>query len=202
MRNPTWLGSLLVAALAGCGGSSGTTTYVYHGNPTPWSGGAAPIAGATLYGIQSGASTVVSPGTQAGYGITATSAGGAGAAYRLVWTGDAQTTNALREFWGSVWTGGTFTAVTPGCADNLCALEAGDVVTAPVNENGGGQRIDFDTFAADGLDGFDFQVDNEPVYFDFYIDGEHHPELVFFPATDNGGAVSNVGVIPFALTTH
>jgi hypothetical protein len=202
MRNPTWLGTVLLAgALAGCGNTNNTNNSTsYHGSPTPWAGGGQPPAATTLYGILPGASTIVSPGTQAGYGISAND----GASYRLVWTGDAATTNALHEFWGSIWTAGHFTSTTPGCAGGICALESGDYVGSPVADGSGGQRVDFDTFAADGLDGLDFVVDNEPVYFDFYIDGMHYPDYVFFPAKDTQppGQISSVAVIPFALTTQ
>jgi hypothetical protein len=32
-----------------------------------------------------------------------------------------------------------------------------------------------------------------------YIDGVHYPDLVMFPAFDNGGVQSPAGVIPFGL---
>jgi hypothetical protein len=163
----------------------------------PYQGGAVPPQTTVVYAIQPGASTVVQPGVQAGYGITAN----IGGSYRLVWTGDISTSGTYREFWGSVWTRGSFSALVRGCNGSVCPLEQGDLVSNPVTI-AGGQRIDFDSFATDNLDGFDFVVTAEPVYFDLYIDGVRYPNLVFFPATANGGQISNVATIPFGLTTQ
>jgi hypothetical protein len=164
---------------------------------TPYQGGGLPPQSTVIYRIQPGASTVVQPGVQAGYGITAN----VGGSYRLVWTGDISTSGTYREFWGSVWTPGRFVTVVRGCNSSVCPLEQGDLVSVPVTV-AGGERIDFDSFATDGLDGFDFVVTAEPVYFDLYIDGVRYPNLVFFPATDLGGQIANVGAIPFGLTTQ
>lgn len=159
-------------------------------------GGGVP-ANAPVYRIFPGGSTVVQPGSQAGYGITAN----VGGSYRLVWTGDAQVSGTYHEFWGSVYTPGNFSSIVPGCNGGVCPLQADDQVTNPQAVSGG-QRIDFDSIAPDSLNGFDFLVDAEPVYFDILIDGARYPTLVFFPATDNGGQVSNVAAVPFALTTN
>lgn len=164
---------------------------------TPYQGGAVPPQTTVVYGIQPGASTVVQPGVQAGYGITAN----VGGSYRLVWTGDISTSGTYREFWGSVWTRGSFSNLVRGCNGSVCPLEQGDLVSNPVAV-AGGQRIDFDSFSSDNLDGFDFVVSAEPVYFDLYIDGVRYPNLVFFPASALGGQIANVGVIPFGLTTQ
>jgi hypothetical protein len=147
-----------------------------------------------LYSIQPGASTVVFPGQQAGYGITANTGG----SYRAVWTGQAPT--AFNEFTGSIFTPGHFVSFSPGCSDNSCPLESNDIVNAPTAVSGGGEIITFDTFAADGLDGLDFAVssDGEPVEFDLHIDGQMYPQLVFFPAS--GGATTSPASIPFDLT--
>lgn len=104
-------------------------------------------------------------------------------------------------FRGSVWTQGTFSSVTPGCSDADCPVEQDDyVLTTPVAV-AGGQRIDFDAVTNTGVDGFDFVVTAEPVYFDLFIDGARvATTLVFFPATDNGGQISPPGEVPFGLT--
>jgi hypothetical protein len=179
---------VVAAALAvgaiGCGGPA-------H----PYVGGAIPT-GAVVHRILNGASTIVNPGSQAGFGITSNS----GSTFRLVWTGDAATSGSYRAFYGSVWTQGTFTSVTRGCFQSFCPLESDDVVSTAV-QLANGQRIDFDASTTNGLDGFDFTVDDEPVYFDLIIDGGRYPDLVLFPATDNGGQVSRVASIPFGLTT-
>lgn len=146
---------------------------------------------APLYSIDAGAGIVVAVGTQSGYGITAN----VGASYRVVWTGDGAATGMYHEFWGSMWTAGTFSNFVPGCAQNFCALESGDSVSQPYQVVGG-SRIDFDTFASDGLDGFDVVASVEPVYFDLYIDGQHYPNLVFFTS---GGAQGSPTALPFGL---
>jgi hypothetical protein len=174
------LGSLALAA--GCG-------------PHRWSGGSVPSPAAT-YRILPGAGTIIAPGQQAGYGITANT----GSAFRLVWTGQAQVSGTYNEFWGSIYTSGTFQSVVPGCGDGSCPLEGDDYVSGIIPA-AGGERVDFDCFASTGIDGIDFVVNGEPAIFDFYIDNAQYPNLVFFPATDNGGAVSTVSVFPFGLVT-
>jgi hypothetical protein len=183
-----------LAAASGCG-----THYNYY-NGTPYIGGALPAGNVPVYRILPNTGTTVSVGQVAGYGLTASTGG----SYRVVWTGDAQTSRAYREFYGSIWTTGAFdpTRFSPGC-NGFCPLEGGDAVSNPVPV-AGGQRVDFDTFAADGLKGLDFVISAEPVYFDFYIDGLQYPDLVFFPGTDATppGAISSVQGFPFALTTQ
>jgi hypothetical protein len=158
---------------------------------TPPTVGPPDTGGAQVYHIDPGAGVVVQPGTQAGYGITANF----GASYRIVWTGDGVT--QYREFYGSLWTSGVFTSLSPGCEAQACPLGANDYVSQPYDISGG-QRIDFDTFATSGIEGFDFAVSLEPVYFDLYIDGQHYPELVFF---SSAGAQSSTAGFPFGLTT-
>src|SRR4051812_33829895 len=63
----------------------------------PHTGGAIPT-GVPVYDIVPGASTIIQPGVQAGYGITANTGG----VYRLVWTGDQSTSGVHRSFYGSV----------------------------------------------------------------------------------------------------
>jgi hypothetical protein len=150
-------------------------------------------AGASTFVIDPGVDIVVQPGTQAGYGITAN----VGGSYRLIWTGDRGVSGTYREFTGTVWTGGTFDSITPGCADNACPLESDDFVSA-VTPVSGGAVITFDTFTTTGLDGFDFTTTTEPVFFDLLIDGARYSTLVFFPS---GGQGSSPDAVPFGLTT-
>jgi hypothetical protein len=154
---------------------------------------------ADVYLIQTGAGIVITPGTQAGYGITS----GGNGSFRLVWTGDGTSTGQYREFFGSVVTDGTFVSITPGCGGQ-CSTDPGDYISQPYSV-AGGQRVDFDSFNVNNLDGFDFVVtggalgNGEPAYFDLYIDGVYHPELVDFPS---GGAQSSPQVIPFGLRSQ
>ncbi len=157
-----------------------------------------PPSGPPTYRILPGASTIVSPGTQAGYGMTANTGG----AYRAVWTGDSNVSGQYTSFTGTIFTPGSFSDFAPGCADNSCPLESGDEIDAPVDVVGGGQQITFTTTATDGLDGVDFAVTLEPVQFDIQINGNYYPDLVFFPDTDNGGQISTPSTIPFGLTTN
>jgi hypothetical protein len=202
MRTLPAVASLLLATTAGCGpvtvvAPPGGVIYV-TGTDTPYAGGDVPnVPGVDVYTIAPDVGTHVSPGIEPGYGITARADG----TYRIVWTGDTGTSGVLREFYGSVWTPGRFTTVVPGCVANFCALEAGDNVSNPV-EVPGGQRIDWDTFAADSLDGFDFNVDTEPVYFEVFIDGESHPELVHYPDAVTGNTDMAPGTNPFGLSVH
>ena len=139
-----------------------------------------------------------------GYGITANTGGN----YRAVWTGDVQVSGAYSHFTGTVYTPGHFLGVFPGCPDangEICPLENGDVVSDATPVAGGGEQVTFDTFATDGLDGFDFQIDLEPVQFDLRIDGLSDLQVaasVFFPDTDLNGAISTPTDNPFQLTTH
>jgi hypothetical protein len=155
-------------------------------------------AGAPVYQIDSGASLLVEPGVQAGYGVLAN----VGGSFRLVWTGEAATTGTYTTFSGTVWTTAVIDSVTPGCAGQSCALEAGDSVGAPLGVSGG-YRVDFDATATVGLDGFDFTVTaesaNQPVYFDLYIDGQRYPQLVFF---SSAGQAATTASLPFGLTTQ
>jgi hypothetical protein len=172
----------LLAAL--CGGC----VVVHDNNPPP----PPPPQGPPLYQIDPGASTVIYPGQQAGFGITAN----VGGSYRMVWTGDSavQYTN----FRGSVYTPGHFSIVNPGC-NGGCPVESSDFFTAPQAVSGGGEEFTFDTVATTGIDGVDFVVSLEPVEFDLTIDGARYPSLVFF--TSNG-ADASPATIPFDLTTR
>jgi len=158
-------------------------------------GGLVDTASTPIYDVQPGAGIdQVLLGHDAGYFITANTGG----SFRIVWTGDVNSTAMYRHFYGSVWTPGNFTSVTIGCTGNFCPLEA-DSYVSTVHGVPGGNRVDWDTFATNGLSGFDFVVDAVPAYFDFFIDGGRHPELVLFPATANHGAASSVDQVPFGL---
>jgi hypothetical protein len=185
--------SFLIFAVSGCIVVDNSSGNHHDGAAEPMPS----VTGTTVYRIQPGAATTVSPGQVAGYGITANTGG----SYRIFWTGDSNRTGTYSEFWGTMWTPGHFSAFVPGCNGGACPLESNDFVSSPYAVQGG-QRIDWDTFATDGLDGFDVVTDAEPVLFDFFIDGARYPNLVFFPATDNGGAVSPVATFPFGLTTQ
>ena len=173
---------------------------VVHDNPGGGGGaggGGGGPGGPLTYRILPGASTIVSPGTQEGYGITASTDGN----YRAVWTGDVQVSGAYSHFTGTIYTPGTFTFFNPGC-DGICPDEGNDTFYAPAPVAGGGEQIAFDTFATDGLDGLDFTVTLEPVEFDLQVDGVSRPDAVFFPATDSGGQISSPASMPFDLTTN
>lgn len=185
------LGSFLAALLLiGCSGSYHSDHGHYHGGGIPDQPSTPVYAIARGLGIDG-----VRPGYDLGYFLTANT----GNSFRVVWSGDAAGSRSYRNFTGSIWTPGNFTALSPGCVDGSCALESEDYVSEPY-VSGAGSRIDFDTLNGNGIDGVDFVVDALPVYFQLNIDGYANPMLVFFPATDNGGQVSNVGDIPFGLT--
>ncbi len=154
-----------------------------------------------IYTILGGAGIIVQPGTQAGYGITAAQGG---SSFRLVWTGDGTASGQYHEFYGSVYTDGFIDTVTPGCS-GACSFPSGAYVSQPYQITGG-DRVDFDSFNANDLEGFDFTVsggamsNGEPVLFDLYIDGQYHPELVFF--TDSTGVQGSPQTIPFGVITQ
>jgi hypothetical protein len=156
-----------------------------------------PPSSTPTFGIQSNVATGVVAGQQAGYGIRTLG----GTTFRVIWTGDANVGGGYHEFWGTMWTTGTFSNQVPGCTNNFCALESGDYLSAPY-PTAGGQRIDWDTFASDGLDGFEVTTDTTPVYFDMFIDGVRHPNLVFYPDAAQAGAITNPTAIPFGIKTN
>jgi hypothetical protein len=157
-------------------------------SPTP--------SGTPTYRIALGAATFIAPGQQAGYSATANT----GRSYRLVWTGDATNSGTYHEFSGSITVAGHFVSSTPGCTDGSCPLERDDWISAPYALDGGGERIDFDTYATTGVDGIDFVVDSDPVMFDVQIDGYDNAPLIFF--TEAGtAATSNPTTIPFNLVS-
>lgn len=187
------LSAVVVVALAVVGGAA-------CGNPPPpppppYTGGPIPGPATEVYNVTPGASVIIGSGGRAGYGITANNGG----SYRLVWNGDAATSGVYRHFYGSVWVAnGAFQSITPGCFQGACPVESDDVISNAVIVTGG-QRIDIDAQTANGIDGFDFLVNNEPVYFDLIIDDNRYPSLVAFSDSDLGGAITNPNTVPFGL---
>jgi hypothetical protein len=157
---------------------------------------AIPPASTPTFRVQLNTATGVVAGTQAGYGMRTLADPNT---FRVIWTGDGNAGGGYHEFWGTVWTTGHFSNQVPGCSNNFCPLEAGDLVGAPRAVTGG-ERIDWDTFASDGLDGFEVTTDALPLYFDLFVDGQRLPNLVFFPDATQNGTIATVSAIPFALT--
>lgn len=153
-----------------------------------------PPSTTTSYGTLVGGTVPIAPGTQAGYALMAPSPMN----YQFSWTGDGYASGQFREFYGSVWTSGHFTSVTPGCLGEACPLEAGDFVSEAYSVPGG-ERIDWDTFALDGWDGFSFTTDTEPLYFDVFVDVSPRPDLFFFPSAPNSGSVLSPAATPFGM---
>jgi hypothetical protein len=128
----------------------------------------------------------VAPGQQVGYALTSPKA----KTYQLRWTGDARVAaDGFRQFYGAVWTTGHFTSVTPGCENQVCALESRDQVSG-VQQVPGCERIQWETYASTGWDGLSFTTDTEPIYVGCWIDGARMPNLVFCPAAPDGTATS------------
>jgi hypothetical protein len=170
------------------------TDAIVDGAPHPASSPLPPTTTIT-YQVALGATSGVAPGTMVGYSVTAI----APSTYRVYWTGDARVNDTgFREFSGSIWTPGRFTAVTPGCAGNACPLEDEDWVSN-VADIPGGQRIDWDTYASIGLDGFDVTTDGAPLFLDVYVDGERRADLAFFPSADQGARVITPIAAPFGV---
>jgi len=151
---------------------------------------------ATSYQLVVGDTVPVSPGVQVGYALTATKA----LVYQFRWTGDAAVTgDGYQNFYGSIWTTGHFTSLTPGCVNQACPLESGDYVSG-ITSVTGGERIDWDTDASTGWDGFSFTTDTEPVFFDVFIDGNRHPELFVFAGAPSGKP-ANPAESPFGMSS-
>ncbi len=101
------------------------------------------------------------------------------ATYRLRWTTDNLANHTgVRRFTGSVATSGHFLSFAPGCDDGSCDLEEGDHVSGVQILAGGGERIDWDTLAKDGWDGFSFTTDGAPLYVDTNVDGKPRPDIL------------------------
>jgi hypothetical protein len=149
---------------AGMGGGSATastgTGLGMDGPPVP--------VGAPVYKLSPGAMTPIAPGTQAGFGISGDGAG----SFKLIWTGNTGPGNPAVAFEGSIWTTGHFSNILLGCFNDSCALESDDVISPPDGAMGGGEHIGFKATSTNDLDGFEFTVDKEPVYFELTYDGQ------------------------------
>ena len=112
-------GLCAVVMLAGCGSSSLPPEL---GNEPGFDGGVvvSPIAGvptsATSYTVLVAGTVPVAPGVKVGYALTAPQR----MTYTFRWTGDAAVTgDGYQSFWGSIWTTGHFTSLTPGCVNQI-----------------------------------------------------------------------------------
>jgi hypothetical protein len=182
MRNTFSLVLLSSFLAAGCHSSS----HGGHYQPPP----PTPPSQLLPFAIDPGAPTLIDA-THPGYGITAN----VGGAYRIVWSGNG---GGYNHFYGYVYSASGFGSVDPGCVGNTCPLESDDYM-AVANYSGGGQYIEFDTYASSGFDGVDFTTPADPVEFDLYIDGAQYPTAVYF--TSNGQP-SNTDVFPFTLAIN
>jgi hypothetical protein len=192
-----WIGVAGATALA-C--SSTSTLPPALGGENGFDAGGSPIesipSGTTNYVSLVGGTVPVSPGTKVGYALTAVDL----MSYQFRWTGDAAVAaDGFQNFYGSVWTTGHFTSLTPGCVNQACPLESGDYVSG-ITLVTGGERIDWNTDASTGWDGFSFATDTEPLYFDVLIDGNRHPELFEFAAAPSGAA-SEPAAAPFGMSS-
>jgi hypothetical protein len=178
---------------SGMGGGSATAS---SGTGLGMDGPPVPV-GAPVYNMKPGGGTSVGPGSQAGYGITGDGAG----TFVIFWTGNTQPGNPPVAFEGSIWTQGHFSGIALGCSDDSCTLEAGDVVGPVDGSMGGGEHIGFKTTATDDLDGLEFTVDKEPVYFDLMYDGQRQNGRVVYSNADKGGSFGNPQMIPFGITS-
>jgi hypothetical protein len=130
-------------------------------------------------------------GRTLGYELTA----GSPNTFRFRWTTDNLANHTgVRRFTGSVWTPGRFLSFSPGCDDRSCDLEDGEHVSG-VESVAGGQRIDWDTLAKDGWDGFSFTTDDAPLYFEVSVDGQPRPELLELVTWEESPA--RIAVPPF-----
>jgi len=162
-------------AMAGCGGESEWARA--SSAPHPPSGGVwVGPRGEVLTNVAGalGPKIHIFEGRTLGYELTFQSP----TTYRFRWTTDNLANHTgVRRFTGSVWTPGRFLTFSPGCDDGSCDLEAGDHVSGVQPVAGGGERIDWDTLAKDGWDGFSFAAD-APLYFEVNVDGRPRPELL------------------------
>ncbi len=201
------LANVCTAGICGGGGGPTCNDGIRNGNETGVDcGGSCPLAcvnhpmgsggpfpsGATTTYVVAAGQGVQLPANTAGYAITS----GGGGSYRIVWDANG---SASQEFWGSIFTTGTFTSAGP-CAATVCGLESNDFVSQAYAVTGG-QRIDFDGFASANADGIDFVTSTEPVYFDLLIDGSRSASNVFF-ISNATGQLATAGTVPFGLTTQ
>jgi hypothetical protein len=170
--------AVLGLLLAGCGGESEwmPASAPAHGAAGLWVGPSATGVPPTILTNMAalGPKVHIFAGRTLGYELTAE----APSTYRFRWTTDNLVNHTgVRRFTGSVWTPGRFVSFSPGCEDGSCDLEAGDHVSG-VQRVAGGERIDWDTLAKDGWDGFSFVTDSAPLYFEVSVDGTPRPELL------------------------
>jgi hypothetical protein len=153
-------------------------------------------AGLTPSLVLVGGKVPVAPGTKVGYALTAI----APMSYQFRWTGDDNVTgDGFQHFYGTIWTTGHFTSLTPGCDNMACPLESGDEVSSVIQVSGG-EAITWSTNASDGWDGFSFVTDTEPVIYQVNVDGQPRQDLFLFPEYPTGTPTSPT-TNPFALSS-
>lgn len=186
-------GTTNTSTAAGMGGGSATassgTGLGMDGPPVPTM--------APVYNMKPNGGTSVAPGSQAGYGITGDGSG----TFVIAWTGNTSPGNPPVTFEGSIWTLGHFSSIVLGCSDDSCTLEPDDIVAPVDGSMGGGEHIGFKTTATNDLDGLEFFVDKEPVYFDLMYDGQRQNGRVVYSNADKGGSFGNPQQIPFGITS-
>jgi hypothetical protein len=166
-------------------GNDGTVT-VTSGIPT----------GLTPSLVLVGGKVPVAPGTKVGYALTAV----APMSYMFRWTGDSSVTgDGFQHFYGTIWTTGHFTSITPGCTNMACPRESGDTVSS-IMQVTGGEAITWSTNASDGWDGFSFVTDTEPVIYQVNVDTQPRQDLFLFPEYPTGTPTSPT-TDPFALSS-
>jgi hypothetical protein len=177
-----------------CGGECPVCVAHQRGADAPFPPPTTPV-----YKLQVGAANPVAPMVRVGFGLSVLSVP-QGDRFKVVWTGDGATPGILHELWGSIYSPGAFSDVLVGCENDACPIESNDLVSA-VYLVSGGERIDFDTMCADELDGIEFSVNAEPVYFDLWADGARQPMQVWFTAAPSG-MLANAGEIPFGAAIN
>jgi hypothetical protein len=174
----TWIG--LSSVLVACGGESEWAPASSPRQVAPagvWVGQASQAVPPEIMttALGGGPKVHIFAGHTLGYELTAL----APASYRFRWTTDNLVARGgVRRFTGSVSTAGHFLTFAPGCDDGSCDLEDGDHVSGVQRLPGGGERIDWDTLAKDGWDGFSFTTDSAPLHFEVNVDGRARPELL------------------------
>jgi hypothetical protein len=157
-----------------------------------------PLPAISVYRISSDpAQSLIAPGLQAGFGISALGDG----AFRIVWTGDGVVSGQFHQFDGSLFTDGSISA-TAGCSDQSCRFDATNYLSLSYDVSSGA-RVDFSASGSDDLEGFEVAVsggasNGQTVYLELYIDGQPIPGVVFFVSP--GGQWSSPLTIPFGLT--
>jgi len=152
-------------------------------------------AGEPVYSPEAPSKVHIFPGRTVGYQLTSETPG----SYRFRWTSDQLVSHSgFRRFHGSVWTPGHFLSVVPGCDDGSCALEDNDYVSRVERVAAGGERIEWNTLASDGWDGFSFKTDAEPIYFEVNVDGDARPDAFEYLSSSRPREIGAIGVAPSA----